>query len=196
MSLILLHNLFFTRSHKDTSNGTNITTVESNRQRINQLLSESGIDPSDYNFNSEAAANQPSAFTKYSETKTFPARPYTYVQQPPPPPPNINRRTMTSQSPSYLSDRRTPPPPSSLHSQNIEYQSNDPEQKYSAEHYLRQIDQEDNPPVKVLKPNTQNVVYKKEIRIRYLQPPTPPPPAPIIIREKRIPPPPPESVRN
>ncbi|CAF0814459.1 unnamed protein product [Adineta ricciae] len=63
----------------------------------------------------------------------------------------------------------------------------------SAEHYLRQINSCENPPIKVVKPNSQNVCYKKEIRVRYLQPPTPPPPAPIIIREKRIPPPPPQS---
>ncbi|CAF1289141.1 unnamed protein product, partial [Didymodactylos carnosus] len=63
----------------------------------------------------------------------------------------------------------------------------------SADHYLQQIGSHDNPPVRVVKPNTQNLVYRKEIRIRYLQPPTPPPPAPIIIREKQAPPHPPQS---
>ncbi len=87
------------------------------------------------------------------------------------------------------SARRTPPPPPSLPNDS---QGNN--SSLSAEQYLRQIDSQDNPPVKVVKPNSQNVVYRKEIRIRYLQLPTPPPPAPIIIREKHIPPNPPESV--
>ena len=82
--------------------------------------------------------------------------------------------------------RRTPPP---LPSHCLETSG-------SAEHYLRQINSCENPPIKVVKPSTQKVCYKKEIRIRYLQPPTPPPPAPIIIREKRIPPKPPQSVIN
>ena len=97
-----------------------------------------------------------------------------------------NTQKTTSQPPPDMSQhafspRRSPPPPPT-HS------------NLSAEHYLRQINSHDTPPVKVVKPSTQNVVYKKEIRIRYLQPPTPPPPAPIIIREKHIPPHPPETV--
>jgi hypothetical protein len=68
------------------------------------------------------------------------------------------------------------------------------ETNLSAEDYLRQIDTVDNPPIKVVKPNNQDITYRKEIRIRYLQPPTPPPPAPIIIRERHLPPAPPESV--
>jgi hypothetical protein len=40
-----------------------------------------------------------------------------------------------------------------------------------------------NPQV-IYKPNTQEVVYKQNIMVRWLQPPTPPPPAPIIIRGK------------
>ena len=40
-----------------------------------------------------------------------------------------------------------------------------------------------NPQV-VYKPNNQEVVYKQNIMVRWLQPPTPPPPAPIIIRGK------------
>ena len=85
------------------------------------------------------------------------------------------------------SPRRTPPPPPHLISHH--------DSSLSAEHYLREINSSDHPPVRVVKPSTQNVVYRKEIRIRYLQPPTPPPPAPIIIREKHIPARPPESVR-
>jgi hypothetical protein len=46
---------------------------------------------------------------------------------------------------------------------------------------------QDPDPIHIMKPNTQNVVYKQQVNIRYLQPPTPPPPAPIIIREKQLP---------
>ena len=87
----------------------------------------------------------------------------------------------------FLSRRSPPPPP------NFDSCYND--SNLSAEHYLSQINSQDIPPVKVVKPSTQNVVYRKEIRIRYLQPPTPPPPAPIIIREKHTLPDPPQSVR-
>jgi hypothetical protein len=38
-----------------------------------------------------------------------------------------------------------------------------------------------NPQV-IYKPNNQEIVYKQNIMVRWLQPPTPPPPAPIIIR--------------
>ena len=38
-----------------------------------------------------------------------------------------------------------------------------------------------NPQI-IYKPNNQEVVYKQNIMVRWLQPPTPPPPAPIIIR--------------
>ncbi|RNA21205.1 hypothetical protein BpHYR1_024281 [Brachionus plicatilis] len=48
----------------------------------------------------------------------------------------------------------------------------------------------DEDPIIITKPNSQNVVYKQQVNIRYLQPPTPPPPAPIIIREKQLSPPP------
>ena len=100
----------------------------------------------------------------------------------------------SSQSPDEMSQhafspRRLPPSPPHLTSHHHD-------STLSAEHYLRQINSHDNPPVKVLKPSTQNVVYRKEIRIRYLQPPTPPPPAPIIIREKHDPPIPAPSVRT
>lgn len=49
---------------------------------------------------------------------------------------------------------------------------------------------QDADPIIISKPNSQNVVYKQQVNIRYLQPPTPPPPAPIIIREKQLSPPP------
>ncbi|CAF0719722.1 unnamed protein product [Brachionus calyciflorus] len=49
---------------------------------------------------------------------------------------------------------------------------------------------QDADPIIITKPNSQNVVYKQQVNIRYLQPPTPPPPAPIIIREKQLSPPP------
>ncbi|CAF1013342.1 unnamed protein product [Didymodactylos carnosus] len=38
-------------------------------------------------------------------------------------------------------------------------------------------------PQVIYRPNNQEVVYKQNIMVRWLQPPTPPPPAPIIIRE-------------
>jgi hypothetical protein len=41
-----------------------------------------------------------------------------------------------------------------------------------------------NNPQVIYKPNNQEVVYKQNIMVRWLQPPTPPPPAPIIIRGK------------
>ncbi|UJR33974.1 hypothetical protein I4U23_021390 [Adineta vaga] len=44
-----------------------------------------------------------------------------------------------------------------------------------------------NNPQVIYKPNNQEVVYKQNIMVRWLQPPTPPPPAPIIIREVQAP---------
>lgn len=45
---------------------------------------------------------------------------------------------------------------------------------------------QDTSPLRIVKPNNQqSIVYKQQVNIRYLQPPTPPPPAPIIIREKQ-----------
>jgi hypothetical protein len=41
-----------------------------------------------------------------------------------------------------------------------------------------------NNPQVIYKPNNQEIVYKQNIMVRWLQPPTPPPPAPIIIRGK------------
>ena len=50
---------------------------------------------------------------------------------------------------------------------------------------------QDTSPIRIIKPNNQkSVIYKQQVNIRYLQPPTPPPPAPIIIREKQSPAPP------
>ena len=105
------------------------------------------------------------------------------------PPPGQDRSEMFSHS---FSPRRTPPPPPPHLTNHFSNHSTD--SGLSAEHYLRQINSQDVPPVKVVKPSTQNVVYRKEIRIRYLQPPTPAPPAPIIIREKHEPQAPPQSV--
>ncbi len=101
---------------------------------------------------------------------------------------NTSSQSSPNMNPYNISPRRSPPPPPS------HFTSHPNDSSLSAEHYLRQINSGDNPPVRVVKPSAQNVVYRKEIRIRYLQPPTPPPPAPIIIREKHIPPNPPESV--
>jgi hypothetical protein len=41
---------------------------------------------------------------------------------------------------------------------------------------------QDSDPIHIVKPSSENIVYKQEVSIRYLQPPTPQPPAPIIIR--------------
>ena len=38
----------------------------------------------------------------------------------------------------------------------------------------------DSNPIVIRKENNQKVVYKQNVFIRWLQPPTPPPPAPII----------------
>jgi hypothetical protein len=38
----------------------------------------------------------------------------------------------------------------------------------------------DTNPIVIRKENNQQVVYKQNVFIRWLQPPTPPPPAPII----------------
>ena len=39
---------------------------------------------------------------------------------------------------------------------------------------------EDEDPIIIKKPNKEEIVYKQNVFIRWLQPPTPPPPAPII----------------
>ncbi|CAF0865990.1 unnamed protein product [Adineta steineri] len=185
-----------TDTSNDKNTTTTTTTTKPERQQINNILTEFGLDPSDYLFNSSQAtsADYPSAFSKYPAQPSLSiisGRPLSYVQHPPPPPPVVNRQASRTQSGDEMnkpgaSPRRTPPP-----IPRYDATTNDP--SVSAEHYLHQMDAFDNPPVKVVKPSTQNVVYKKEIRIRYLQPPTPPPPAPIIIRETQLPPIPPES---
>lgn len=183
------------RSHTNTSNDEQNTRIDPDRNTVRRILSEFGLDPSDYIFNS--SNEQPSAFTKYpakQQSSVISGRPLTYAQQPffpPPPPPILKRPTTNFPSPNEMLPRRTPPPPPTSLPPLDSYVD---ESKLSAEDYLRQIQSQENPPVKVVKPNPQNVVYRKEIRIRYLQPPTPPPPAPIIIREKHIAPNPPESV--
>ncbi|CAF1637726.1 unnamed protein product [Adineta ricciae] len=57
------------------------------------------------------------------------------------------------------------------------------------EHQLTQypINYDPSPQIirKTVDPNHQPVVYKQQIAVRYLCPPTPPPPAPLIIREVR-----------
>jgi hypothetical protein len=137
-----------------------------------------------------------------SNSAQVPPPPTLATQSGPPPPVSISsplptdRSTFDKQNVAFqsmdhhaLSPRRSPPPLPPTFTSNLH------ESTLSAEHYLRQINSHENPPVKVVKPSTQNVVYRKEIRIRYLQPPTPPPPAPIIIREKHEAPVPPQSVR-
>lgn len=58
----------------------------------------------------------------------------------------------------------------------------DPPPLFSSSSVINQ----DPDPIRIVKPNNQNIVYKQQVNIRYLQPPTPPPPAPIIIREKQL----------
>ncbi|CAF4507153.1 unnamed protein product [Rotaria socialis] len=153
------------------SNEENTTTASPNRQKVNQILNEFGLDPADYIFDSSLELTSdfspalPKDLTQSQQLNIqlrSSARQHKYVQRPPPPPPIVNRQKSLSRSSSGMN-------------------------------YLQRIDTADNPPVKVVKPNTQDLIYKKEIRIRYLQPPTPPPPAPIIIREKHLPSAPPQS---
>ena len=42
----------------------------------------------------------------------------------------------------------------------------------------------DSQPIVIRKENNQQVVYKQNVFIRWLQPPTPPPPAPIISKNR------------
>lgn len=175
--------------------------TETSRSQIRRILLEFGLDPRDYTFNSsEKLKSNParSAFAKYSpsQVKVTQGRSVTYAQQPPPPRPIIKRpiprlpptKEMSQQA---SSSRRTPPsPPVSQRLHDLPARDS----ALSADDYVRTIDSLANPPVKVIKPNNQDLFYRKEIRIRYLQPPTPPPPAPIIIREKHMPQEPPKSV--
>lgn len=242
-------------SHKDAWERDHeaSTTRISDRLRIQQVLAEVGLNPSNYLLSPppdgrsphETVPSHTSAFSAYPSqqrrdshqpllsqphSQFTSARPLSYGQLPapppplpPPPPPPANADTSSkpnpepapassgSALPSFLFGRSTSQPPATS-SQPVEdmshhsYSRRTPplppdcishphDSSISAEHYLRQVNSNECPPVKVVKPCTQNVVYKKEIRIRYLQPPTPPLPAPIIIREKRVPPKPPQSVR-
>lgn len=92
--------------------------------------------------------------------------------------------------------KRAPPPIPDQIPDELSFKPRRDDEILSAEEYLAKLQTASQPPVKVVKPNSEELCYRKEIRIRYLQPPTPPPPAPIIIREKQLPPPPAPSVRN
>jgi hypothetical protein len=50
--------------------------------------------------------------------------------------------------------------------------------------------QSDNEPLHVVKPSDQNIHYKQQVNVRFLQPPAGPEPAPIIIKERQAPAPP------
>jgi hypothetical protein len=54
--------------------------------------------------------------------------------------------------------------------------------QHSAEHADIPLNQDDDPII-IKKKNEEKLIYKQNVYIRWLQPPTPPPPAPIIIRE-------------
>lgn len=51
--------------------------------------------------------------------------------------------------------------------------------------------QSDNEPLRVVKPADQNIHYKQQVNVRFLEPPPAPEPAPIIIKERQAPAPPP-----
>ncbi|CAF0901787.1 unnamed protein product [Rotaria sp. Silwood1] len=51
--------------------------------------------------------------------------------------------------------------------------------------------QTDNEPLRVVKPADQNIHYKQQVNVRFLEPPPGPEPAPIIIKERQAPAPPP-----
>ncbi|UJR20944.1 hypothetical protein I4U23_024053 [Adineta vaga] len=50
--------------------------------------------------------------------------------------------------------------------------------------------QSDNDPIRVVKPTDQNIHYKQQVNVRFLEPPPGPEPAPIIIKERQAPAPP------
>jgi hypothetical protein len=50
--------------------------------------------------------------------------------------------------------------------------------------------QSDNEPLRVIKQADQNIHYKQQVNVRFLQPPAGPEPAPIIIKERQAPAPP------
>ncbi len=47
--------------------------------------------------------------------------------------------------------------------------------------------QSDNEPLRVVKPSDQNIHYKQQVNVRFLEPPAGPEPAPIIIKERNAP---------
>jgi hypothetical protein len=51
--------------------------------------------------------------------------------------------------------------------------------------------QSDSDPIRVVKPSDQNIHYKQQVNVRFLEPPPGPEPAPIIIKERQAPAPPP-----
>ncbi|CAF1206846.1 unnamed protein product [Adineta ricciae] len=51
--------------------------------------------------------------------------------------------------------------------------------------------QSDHEPLRVVKPTDQNIHYKQQVNVRFLEPPPGPEPAPIIIKERQAPAPPP-----
>ena len=50
--------------------------------------------------------------------------------------------------------------------------------------------QSDHEPLRVVKPAEQNIHYKQQVNVRFLEPPPGPEPAPIIIKERQAPAPP------
>lgn len=46
--------------------------------------------------------------------------------------------------------------------------------------------QTDNEPLRIVKPADQNVHYRQQINVRFLEPPPPPEPAPIIIKVRSL----------
>ncbi|CAF0831186.1 unnamed protein product [Adineta steineri] len=50
--------------------------------------------------------------------------------------------------------------------------------------------QSDSDPIRVVKPSDQNIHYKQQVNVRFLEPPPGPEPAPIIIKERQAPAPP------
>ncbi|CAF4287503.1 unnamed protein product [Rotaria socialis] len=89
------------------SNEENTTTASPNRQKVNQILNEFGLDPADYIFDSslELTSDFSSALPKdLTQSQQLniqlrsSARQHKYVQRPPPPPPIVNRQKSLSRS--------------------------------------------------------------------------------------------------
>ena len=60
------------------------------------------------------------------------------------------------------------------------YKSDKEKEKHLASSYDDVELNNDPNPIVIKKKNDENIVYKQNVFIRWLQPPTPPPPAPII----------------